>query len=56
MQRGNRKLASATSRGASPPACVICRRALADDGRVMNINGLSVHVGCAAYLRRRRAR
>jgi hypothetical protein len=33
--------------------CVICRRAIAEDDRAMDIHGLSVHVGCAAYRRRR---
>jgi hypothetical protein len=35
--------------------CVICRRAIAQDDVAIEIHGLSAHVGCAAY-RRRRAR
>ena len=41
--------------GTPSRVCVICRRALAEDDRVMDIRGLSVHLGCAAY-RRLRAR
>jgi hypothetical protein len=47
-----RKQPSGT-RGTPSRVCVICRRALAEDDRVMDIHGLNVHVGCAAYRRRR---
>jgi hypothetical protein len=43
------------TRGTASRVCAICRRPLAADDRVMDIHDLSVHVGCAAY-RRRRAR
>jgi hypothetical protein len=35
--------------------CVICRRAFAQNDVAIDIHGVSAHVGCAAY-RRRRAR
>jgi hypothetical protein len=47
-----RRTPEAIERDASR-VCVICRRALAEDDRVMDIHGLGVHVGCAAYRRRR---
>jgi hypothetical protein len=48
------KQPSAT-RGTPTRVCVICRRAIARDDVAIDIHGLSAHVGCAAY-RRRRAR
>lgn len=39
--------------GTASRVCAICRRALAEHDHVMDIHGLSVHVGCAAYRRRR---
>jgi hypothetical protein len=44
------------TRGTASRVCAICRRALAEDDRVMDIHGLSVHLGCAAYRRRRAGR
>lgn len=41
------------ARGTASRVCAICRRPLAEDDRVMDIHDLSVHVGCAAYRRRR---
>ena len=41
------------SRGTASRVCAICRRALAEDDRVMDIQDLSVHLGCAAHRRRR---
>jgi hypothetical protein len=43
------------TRGAPSRVCVICRRAIAQDDVAIDIHGVSAHVGCAAY-RRRRAR
>jgi hypothetical protein len=48
------KQASGT-RGTASRVCVICRRAIAQDDVTIDIHGVSAHVGCAAY-RRRRAR
>jgi hypothetical protein len=45
---------SGTRRNASR-LCAICRRAIAQDDAAIDIHGVSAHVGCAAY-RRRRAR
>ena len=47
-----RKQPSGT-RGTAARVCVICRRAFAEDDRVMDIHGLGVHVGCAASRRGR---
>ena len=33
--------------------CVICRLPLAQDDAAIDIHGVSAHVGCAAYRRRR---
>ena len=33
--------------------CVICRRHIAHDDAAIDIHGVSAHVGCAAYRRRR---
>jgi hypothetical protein len=43
------------ARGNASRVCVICRRAIAQDDVAIDMNGVSAHVGCAAY-RRRRAR
>jgi hypothetical protein len=43
------------TRGTPSRVCVICRRAIAQDDLAIDIHGVSAHVGCAAY-RRRRAR
>ena len=43
------------TRGAPSRVCVLCRRAIAQDDIAIDIHGVSAHVGCAAY-RRRRAR
>jgi hypothetical protein len=48
------KQSSGTSENPSR-VCVICRRAIAQDDVAIDIHGVSAHVGCAAY-RRRRAR
>jgi hypothetical protein len=53
--------ASAKQSGKRPPSgtrrtasrvCVLCRRALAQDDVAIEIQGVSAHVGCAAYRRR----
>jgi hypothetical protein len=36
--------------------CVICRRAIAQDDVAIDIHGVSAHVTCAAYRRRRALR
>jgi hypothetical protein len=41
------------TRGTPSGVCVICRRAIAQDDVAIDIHGLSAHVGCAAYRRRR---
>jgi hypothetical protein len=43
------------TRGTASRVCVICRRAIAQDDVAIDIHGVSAHIGCAAY-RRRRAR
>jgi len=43
------------ARGTASRVCVICRRAIAQDVVAIDIQGVSAHVACAAY-RRRRAR
>ncbi|MCU1502177.1 MAG: hypothetical protein JWM12_1531 [Ilumatobacteraceae bacterium] len=43
----------ATTRGTPSRVCVICRRAIAQDDVAIDIHGVSAHVGCAAYRRRR---
>jgi hypothetical protein len=45
------KRPSGTRRTASR-VCVLCRRALAQDDVAIEIQGVSAHVGCAAYRRR----
>jgi hypothetical protein len=43
------------TRGRPSRVCVLCRRTIAQDDLAIDIHGVSAHVGCAAY-RRRRAR
>jgi hypothetical protein len=43
------------TRGTALRVCVICRRAIAQDDVAIDIHGVTAHVGCATY-RRRRAR
>ena len=40
-------------RGTASRVCVICRRPLAQDDVAIDIHGVSAHIGCAAYRRRR---
>jgi hypothetical protein len=43
------------SAAAPAPRCAVCGRAVEEEEQVIDIHGVTVHVGCAAY-RRRRAR
>jgi hypothetical protein len=49
------KIEPSATPGVASRVCVICRRALTQHDVTIDIHGVSVHVGCAAY-RRRRAR
>jgi hypothetical protein len=39
--------------GTAPRVCAICGRALAGDDEAIHVAGVSAHVTCAAYRRRR---